>query len=105
MCDGPPYMNRKMHALAFGSKCGFFGASGLTKAVFVAALACPGKNPSADSSPARAAEVNPAPVSHRNSRRVRPQNWLALVSRIALASDGFVVRLPPARDRFQLLEE
>src|SRR6516162_3807404 len=27
---GPPYMNRKMTLLAFGAKCGFFGASGLT---------------------------------------------------------------------------
>ena len=28
---GPPAMNRKMTAFAFGAKCGGFGASGLTR--------------------------------------------------------------------------
>src|SRR4051794_14330676 len=64
----------KMTALAFGVKCGGLGARGLTNDAGVAAAARL-KNPSAESRPVRATAPNPPPVSQRNSRRVRRQNW------------------------------
>src|SRR5207249_7746714 len=66
----------KMTALALGVKCGFLGASGLTKEAGVAAAARL-KKPSAESRPVRATAPKPPPVSQRNSRRVRRQNWRA----------------------------
>ena len=46
------------------------------------------KNPSAASTPVRAVPVNPMPVSHRNSRRVRPQEGEA---KPAVPSEGEVM--------------
>src|SRR4051794_25828168 len=71
-------MNRNITLLAFGAKCGGFGASGLANAPAApsfasAPRALPPKKPSPESSPARATPVNPAPASQRNSRRVRWQ--------------------------------
>src|SRR5262245_51188439 len=81
----------KMTAFAFGSKCGGRGASGLTN-VPGAAAAARLKNPSAESRPVRATAPNPRPVSHRNSRRVRRQNWRSVIGRTpewtADAADG-----------------
>src|SRR5947209_18320448 len=71
-------MNRKITLRALGVKWGGRGASGLTKRVGVAAAARL-KKPSADSRPVRATAPKPAPVSQRNSRRVRPQNWRGIV--------------------------
>src|SRR5688572_17522829 len=62
-----------MTLFALPSKCGFFGASGFRNGVAPsAAAACCAKKPSS-SRPARARPVKPAPASHRNCRRVRPQ--------------------------------
>src|SRR5437867_6759106 len=68
-------MNRKITARAFGAKCGRRGASGFVYVPAPEAAARPSKKPSAESRPVRARPVKPAPVSQRNSRRVRPQNW------------------------------
>src|SRR5262245_29318495 len=87
-CDGPPYMNRKMTALALAGNIGFLGAIGLTN--LVASLGASAGPPASAGSlwnnPARPSAPNPAPVSHRNSRRVRRQNWLAALSCMAEAS-------------------
>src|SRR5689334_13775283 len=64
----------KMTDLALGGKCGFLGASGLRNG---SAAAARPKNPSAESRPVSATAPKPAPVSQRNSRRVRRQNWQA----------------------------
>src|SRR5215207_11691821 len=80
MCDGPPYMNRKITLFAFGFSSGGLGASGFDDAaapMTLAACAWFLKNPSLSSSPASATPVNPAPACQRNSRRVRRQNVLA----------------------------
>src|SRR6266581_9567269 len=62
-----------MTLFAFAGSGGFFGASGLVHFVSPsAAHACCAKKPSS-SIPASATPTNPAPISHRNSRRVRPQ--------------------------------
>src|SRR5438445_1234684 len=62
-----------MILFAFGVKCGLFGASGLAHFVRPsAAHTCCAKKPSS-SSPASATPTNPAPISHRSCRRVRPQ--------------------------------
>src|SRR5439155_11148988 len=66
----------KMTAFALGVKCDFFGASGLTNDAGVAAAARL-KNPSPESNPVSATAPKPPPVSQRNSRRVRRQNWQA----------------------------
>src|SRR5207244_1798933 len=76
---GPPYMNRKITLRAFGSKCGGRGASGLMKRAGRVSARAWLKKPSADSRPVRATAPKPAPVSQRNSRRVRPQNWRGIV--------------------------
>src|SRR5437868_4759850 len=70
-----------MTLFAFGSKWGFFGASGLTNFdTPSAAMACLAKK-SSPSRPARATEAKPPPVCQRNSRRVRPQNCLMVTPR------------------------
>jgi hypothetical protein len=70
-------MYKKITLVAWGVKCGFFGASGLTHSlVLSAATACNLRNPSSPSIPAKATPVNPAPVSQKNSRRVRPQKFV-----------------------------
>src|SRR5579883_1105730 len=89
---GPPYMNRKMTLLALAGSIGGLGASGLTNAAGAAVARLP-KNPSADNRPVSAAAPKPAPVSHRNSRRVRRQNWRAgsgcvMAGRSSAASGG-----------------
>src|SRR3982751_1623619 len=80
MCDGPPYMNRKMTLLALGANSGALGASALARAVADTAMSAPragrAKKPSLSSSPASATPVKPAPACQRNSRRVRPQKVL-----------------------------
>jgi hypothetical protein len=71
---GPPYMNRKMTLFALAVRNGGRGVSGLADKV--APLAAGAKKPSAPSSDVSAAAPNPQPVSHKNSRRVRPQKFL-----------------------------
>src|SRR5262245_13849296 len=71
MCDGPPYMNRKITLFAFAGKCAGLGASGLALATS-SARAC-GKKPSRVSRSIRPSEAKPEPACQRNSRRVRPQ--------------------------------
>src|SRR6185436_19853404 len=66
----------KMTHLALAGRIGFFGANGLTNFSPAAARL---KNPSADNSPVRATDPNPAPTSQRNSRRVRPQNCRPII--------------------------
>src|SRR5262245_43458115 len=84
---GPPYMNRKMTLFAFGAKCGFFGASGLTNFVRPSAAADCAAKKSSPSRPARATEAKPPPACQRNSRRVRPQK-LACFMRYPLQAHG-----------------
>src|SRR5437764_9552003 len=60
----------KMTLFAFAAKCGFFGASGLAKLVLGGAAVSESPN-----NPASATAPKPPPISQRNSRRVRPQNW------------------------------
>src|SRR5262245_28509033 len=73
---GPPYMKRKMTLLALAVKCGFLGAMGFVNWLLPsAATACRPRKPSCDSIDVRASDPKPQPVSHRNSRRVRRQNW------------------------------
>src|SRR5947209_4190350 len=87
---GPPYMNRKMTLFALGWNMGRFGASGLTNLLTPsAATASRAKKPSADSRPVRATEVKPPPASHKNSRRVRPQNWRCGGSELRVSLMGF----------------
>src|SRR3954447_17422627 len=70
---GPPYMNRKMTLLAFGSKWGRFGASGLANALAPsAAVAWESKN-APSRRPESATEAKPPPACQRNSLRVLPQ--------------------------------
>src|SRR5436190_16025921 len=66
----------KMTLLALAGRIGFLGASGLTNFSPAAARL---KNPSAERSPVRATDPNPAPTSQRNSRRVRPQNCRPII--------------------------
>src|SRR5690348_12204792 len=83
----------KITDLAFAGNIGGFGAIGLAN--FLMALWVPSaadarlKNPSRSSSPVRASPANPPPASHRNSRRVRPQNWRERVLVIAPPSVSF----------------
>jgi hypothetical protein len=64
-------MNRKMTLFALAGSPGDFGMSGLAAVVDAAAVRA--KKPSSDKNEVSAAAPNPQPVSHRNSRRVRPQ--------------------------------
>src|SRR5438132_7845306 len=69
-------MNRKITARALAVTCGFFGAMGLAKRLCPSvAIACRARKPSPESMAVSATEANPPPASHKNSRRVRPQNW------------------------------
>src|SRR5262245_29688243 len=79
----------KMTLFALGVKCGFLGAMGLTN---VGAAAARLKKPSADSSPVRARPVNPPPVCHRNSRRVRRQNCRSFIVGISVVLFSYGVR-------------
>src|SRR4051794_33604837 len=82
-------MNRKMTDFALAGKCGFLGAIGLRKALLaVVASALLSKKPSAASSPVRPRPVKPAPVSQRNSRRVRPQKEVGVMG-VVLGIDSF----------------
>src|SRR5437899_9500539 len=68
-------MNKKITLLAWAGRGAAFGAIGLTNGVMPsAARHCRARNPSEPSSPARATDPKPPPISQRNSRRVRPQN-------------------------------
>src|SRR5262245_66569761 len=90
----------KMHAFAFGVKCGFFGASGLRNFVCTSpAAARAGKRPSFDSIAVSATEAKPQPDSQRNSRRVRPQNCRAMliISSPELSRLRFALFLPVSR--------
>src|SRR5205807_7860751 len=76
---------RKITLLALAGSCGFLGASGLRNGVLAsAALAWLEKKPSWESRPVNARPVKPAPVSQRNSRRVRRQN----------CPDSFIIASP-----------
>src|SRR3954465_3726914 len=66
-------MKRKMTLFALPGKCEGLGASGLMYGAVSAAAADFLKKPSPESKPVKAVPVNPAPVSHRNWRRVLPQ--------------------------------
>src|SRR5262245_9478199 len=69
----------KITLFALPGKCGFFGAMGLANfALPPEAPALGVKKPSAESRPVRASPVKPPPASQRNSRRVRPQNWVVI---------------------------
>src|SRR6478672_11032189 len=68
---GPPYINRKITLFAFAGSNGGLRANGLANCG-PASARCE-KKPSPDRSEASAAAPKPQPVSHRNSRRVRPQ--------------------------------
>src|SRR5688572_13848132 len=73
-------MNRKMTAFALAGNIGFLGAIGLVN--FVATFGASGALASSRSlwsNPVRPSAPNPAPVSHRNSRRVRRQNWRSVL--------------------------
>src|SRR5262245_53320304 len=68
-------MNRKITLFALAARGGALGAIGLTNGdVPSAATACRARNPSAPSRPVSATPPKPPPISHKNSRRVRPQN-------------------------------
>src|SRR4051794_4677488 len=79
-------MKRKMTLFALPGKCVGFGASGLAGA----AAARPPKKPSCERSPVSARPVKPAPASQRNSRRVRRQNWRALMGQSSVQVDELV---------------
>ena len=68
-------LRSSMTLFALAAKCGGLGASGL--AGRDSAAAARPKKLSADSRPASATPVKPAPASQRNSRRVRRQKVLA----------------------------
>src|SRR5262245_32227363 len=70
-----------MTLLAFPSKWGFRGAKGFTNLAEPSAARDWEEKKSAPSSPARATEVNPAPASQRNSRRVRLQKFDTFISK------------------------
>src|SRR3954466_176568 len=72
MCDGPPYINRKMHRLALGITGGASSASGLPtsgRKLWVPACKWRPKKPSPSSSEAKARPVKPAPAWKRKWRR------------------------------------
>ncbi len=78
MCEGAPAMKMKMHAFAFGSKCGGRGARGLTPAGWlpdVSAPAADDRTPSCDNIAPNAAIPSPLAVVFRNSRRVCVTTW------------------------------
>src|SRR5437762_12938281 len=69
-------MNRKITLLALAVKCGCFGAIGFARRLWPsAATACRARKPSRESIAVSATDAKPPPVSQRNSRRVRRQNW------------------------------
>src|SRR5579862_1622929 len=83
-----------MTLFAFAGKCGFFGASGLlNRAGPSAAEADAPAKPSAASRAVSARPVKPAPASHRNSRRVRPQNSPFLLILIPLIQIDKLVQI------------
>src|SRR5688572_15614375 len=66
----------KMTAFALAGIIGGFGAIGLTNFAGVLAVPASNANPSRASIPVRASPAKLPPVCQRNSRRVRPQNWV-----------------------------
>src|SRR5688572_20746559 len=64
ICDGAPSMKMKMHRLAFGAKCGAFGAKGL------AGWPSAASNPFSRNIDASATKPSPLAVDVRKSRRV-----------------------------------
>ena len=93
-CDGPPDMNRKMTRFAFGSKCGFLGASGSTG--FSSA-----SNPSSPSIAASASAPNPHPALRRKARRSGEKG----VMRGSLTSVLAVAQLTDARQQQQTCDD
>src|SRR5581483_8454212 len=87
-----------MQALALDEKCGGLAARRPGALVAVSARAAWSKNPCRSRRPARATPVNPAPVSQRNSRRVRPQNWLSFLPAIAQPPSVHVNKLVQVQD-------
>src|SRR5262249_851535 len=93
-------MNRKMTDFALAAKCGLRGAMGLMNFVLLsAAVALPAKKPSRSSRLVRANPVKPAPVSHRNSRRVRPENCRLVVIEKLRGSHGSCITPSPPEYR------
>src|SRR5438132_1659445 len=85
----------KMTLLALAGRGGFFGASGLRNLPPVSAARAKKASPS---SPASATPPKPPPSSHRNSRRVRPQNWRAEVVEVVMRhpwQEPFAGRISP----------